>query len=196
MNDLMHVKGLSALARALETLPARIEANVMRGAMRAGAKVIATDAKARVNRISGALADSIRYGVKLERAQGRIKAYVRAGGKGPAWYARLVESGTRAHLVSVREQDRPTRLTRRGVRAVSMRTLNRMVQRGSLRIGSSFVGPVVQHPGARPKPFLRPALDARALDAVVAVREYVRRRLAQKHGIDVPGPDDRDDAES
>ena len=48
----------------------------------------------------------------------------------------------------------------------------------------------VQHPGAKKKPFLRPALDLQGQAAVEAVREYIRTRLATKHGIDVPAPVD------
>jgi len=42
----------------------------------------------------------------------------------------------------------------------------------------------VQHPGSRPKPFMRPALDGRAQDAVVAAAQYMKRRLATKNGLD------------
>lgn len=41
----------------------------------------------------------------------------------------------------------------------------------------------VNHPGARAKPFIRPALDNSAKDAVLAVGNQIRRRLT-KEGID------------
>ena len=58
MTDI-NIKGMAELKRALEQLPAKLEANVMRGAMRAGAKVIADAAKDNVHTVSGALAASI-----------------------------------------------------------------------------------------------------------------------------------------
>jgi HK97 gp10 family phage protein len=190
-----NVKGLAQLQAAMDSLPAKIEANIMRGAMRAGAQVIATEAKQTVSRISGDLAASIKASARLDRRRAKVVAYVRAGGnKSAAWYARMVEMGTKPHFISIRTEDKPTRMTRRGRRAYSIRTINKMVNSGSLKIGGKLVGANVFHPGARPKPFLRPAMDNKAQAAVEAVREYIRRRLASKHGINVPGPDDRDDA--
>lgn len=196
MNDTTHVKGLANLQRALDSLPAKIEANMMRGALRAGAKVVATEAQANIDSISGDLARGVRYGAKMDRRMGQVRSYVRAGGKGSdGWYARFVELGTKRHLIKVREDAKPTRMTRRGPKAYSINTINKMIASGSLVIGGKFVGASVEHPGARPKPFLRPALDANVASAVEAVREYLRRRLSSKHGIDVPAPDNQDDAE-
>ena len=74
------IKGLAELQKALDTLPAKIEANIMRAAMRAGAKVLATEAKGNVNNVSGVLASSIRFGSKINRRKGGVEAYIRAGG--------------------------------------------------------------------------------------------------------------------
>jgi HK97 gp10 family phage protein len=55
------------------------------------------------------------------------------------------------------------------------------------RISLFFAGisrAVVQHPGVKPKPFMRPAMDHKAPAAVTAAGEYTKRRLASKHGID------------
>lgn len=188
----VQVKGLAELQRALDELPAKIEANIMRGAMRAGAKVLAKGAKANVAAIrdTGLLQDDIRYGAQLDSKAGQVYGYVRAGGHGGAFYAHMVEKGTAAHFIRVKQEARPTRMTRRGVKAYSIGTINKMVKRGSLTIGGSFVGASVSHPGAKKKPFLRPALDMHATAAVEAMREYIRQRLATKHGIDVPAPVD------
>lgn len=158
------VKGLAELQRALDGLPAKIEANIMRGALRAGAKVIAAEARRNVHSVSGALADSIRVGTKSSR--GTVIGRVVAGGKSKllkdnsaAFYGRFVEFGTAAHVIRAKNG----RLLALGVSKVN-------------------------HPGAKKKPFMRPALDTMATAAVEAVREYIRNRLASKHGIDVPAP--------
>jgi HK97 gp10 family phage protein len=161
------IKGLAELQRAMDQLPAKVEANIMRGAMRAGAKVVAKAAASNVHSVSGELAASVRFGAKLDRRNGRVSAYIRAGGKskkgGPAvFYAHMVEKGTAAHIIKARPP-------------------NRMLAIGVAQ---------VQHPGARKMPFLRPALDSHGFEAVEAVREYIRARLADKHGIDVPAPVD------
>lgn len=190
MSDIV-IKGLAELQRALDTLPARIEANIMRGALRAGAKVLAAEAKQNIHNISGNLALSVRYGCKVSKVEGKVTAYVRAGGKGqPGWYAHMVEKGTAAHWIRVKMEARPSRMTRRGEKAYSIATLNRMAKRGSLMIGGRFIGASVAHPGARKKPFLRPALDMRGQAAVERMREYIRTRLSNKYGLDVPAPID------
>jgi HK97 gp10 family phage protein len=164
-----NIKGLAALQAALDSLPAKIEANIMRGGMRAGANVLKAAAKANVNSRSGKLADSIRVSVSLRR--GTVKAAVKAGGrskgKASAFYAHMVESGTKAHVIEAPPGS-------------------------ALNLGGTVVRSV-QHPGARAKPFMRPSLDTHATAAVEAVREYVRTRLANKHGIDVPGPGNQND---
>ena len=42
----------------------------------------------------------------------------------------------------------------------------------------------IEHPGARPHPFMRPALDAQATNAVIATAEYMKKRLSDKHSLD------------
>lgn len=178
MSDLIHVKGLSDLQKFLDTLAPRLEKNIMRGALRAGAKVILPTAKQNINSISGELAASLKAGSGARG--GTVTGYVRTR----HYRAKWIEYGTRPHFITVRPEDRPNRVTRRGLRAYSIRTINRMVDRGSLVIGKNFVGASVAHSGSRPKPYLRPALDMRASDAVIAVGEYIKNRLATKHGLD------------
>jgi HK97 gp10 family phage protein len=163
------VKGLRELQAALDALPAKIEANIMRAAMRAGAKVVAAEARSLVPERSGRLAESVRYGAKLSAKAGQVQAYVRAGGKGrkggkTVRYAHLVEYGTAAHVIRAGPGKR-------------------------LPIGGGFATSV-QHPGAKKHPFMRPAADASAQAALQAVGDYIRNRLRTKHGIDVPAPPD------
>ena len=112
---LAQVKGLAELQAAMDSLPAKIEANIMRGALRAGAKLIQAEAKRLVpvappneeNRrlyggYEGLLRDSIRISVSLRR--GTVTARVRAGGKvrgtGDPYYARWPEYGTKPHRIT------------------------------------------------------------------------------------------------
>jgi HK97 gp10 family phage protein len=173
----VQIKGLQELYAALQALPVKLEQNVMRGALRAGAKILEDAAKQGVpvappsqenQRLyggrEGLLRDSVRVSVRVRK--GRITASVKAGGKskggGVAYYARFVEFGTAAHYIKAKNG-----------KGLSLR-------------GTVFGG--VMHPGARKKPFMRPAFDTRHVAAAEAAREYIRSRLATKHGIDVPGP--------
>lgn len=73
-------------------------------------------------------------------------------------------------------------MTRHGKKTYSIGTLNKMAHRGSLKIGENFVGESVHHPGAQPKPFMRPAIDEKQGEAIRAVGEQIRKRLT-KEGI-------------
>lgn len=151
MRDEVHVKGLADLQKFLDTLTPRLEKNVMRSALRAGAKVIQAQAIANVPVKSGELRKSIK--ITTRARGGRITASVRT----KLFYGRFVEFGTAAHNIAAK--------------------------RGWLSFGGIFARSV-QHPGAKPHPFLRPALDAMASAAVVAVGEQVKKRLT-KEGLDV-----------
>lgn len=45
----------------------------------------------------------------------------------------------------------------------------------------------VAHPGMKPRPFLRPALDSQAQNAVMMAAEYMKWRLSTKEGLDASG---------
>lgn len=153
----IRVTGLRELNQFLETLPAKMQANVMRGSLRAGVKVIQPVAKANVNSVSGLLAAGLK--ISTRSRGGTVTASLRATGK-HAYIAPWVEFGTKAHPIP-----------KRGV----IGTI--------LAIGGRFFRSV-EHPGARPKPFLRPALDSQAQNAVIAAAQYMRQRLSSKHGLD------------
>ena len=154
MSDI-RVKGLADLNKFLQQLPAKVEQSVLRGALRAGANVVMAEAKANVPVDSGQLRDGVKVSTNSRR--GRVTAKVKATGK-HAHIAPWLEYGTAAHKITAKKGK-------------------------GLFFGGLFVKGV-QHPGARPKPFLRPALDGRAQDAVVAAAQYMKRRLATKNGLD------------
>lgn len=184
MASTVEIKGLKELDAVLKSLPEKIEQNVMRGAIRAGQKIMidAVREKLRTNQSikSGALEKSLR--IRFDRKakkRGWLNAKVIAGDK-EAYYAHMVEFGTAAHFISIKEDVKPNKQTRRGERKYSYRTINNMVKRGSLVIGKHFVGQSVSHPGARPKPFMRPTFDESQQAAIEAFAEYVRKRLPRE----------------
>ena len=181
MSDI-HVTGLADLQKMLDTLPAKIEKNIMRGALRAGMNVVKPAAQEGIHSISGELARSLKVGTRAKG--GTVYAALKATGA-TAFIARFLEYGVSAHFISVPEVERIINAKRsirlgRIVRE-SMSTINR---HNSLVIGRTFVGPTVHHPGFRPKKFLRPALDQQARAAVEATGEYIKARLESKHGLD------------
>ena len=179
------ILGGVALDALLGTLPVNIEKNIMRGALRAGAKVFLNVVKQNIPADKGALRASARITTRARR--GEVTASVKVGDKN-VYYANMVEFGTRAHLISVQESEKG--VNKKTGKALSMRTINKNV----LKIGNTFVGPTVEHPGAKPHPFMRPAAEAGFQAAVEAVQAHVRKRLT-KEGLSVPEPTPAGEAE-
>ncbi|MBK6720194.1 MAG: HK97 gp10 family phage protein [Sphingomonadales bacterium] len=170
----IRLSGGPELLALLDQLPKNLERNIIRGGLRAGAKVIQQQARANVPVESGQLRRAIGIGTRTEGA--RLSSYVKLRGPG-SYIGHFIEYGVSPHLIKVAEEARPIRNTRRGPRRLSMGTINKMVARGSLVIGGNFVGPMVHHPGHAPKPFLRPALDQKAQEAVAAMGAYIAQRF-------------------
>lgn len=157
MSEYRHVRGLRDLARFLDQFPAKVERTILRSALRAGAKVILAHARASASSVSGRLRASMR--VSTGTRGGQVSARVVAGGA-DAFYARFVEYGTKPHTITA-------------------------ANRGALSIGGLFFQSV-DHPGARARPFMRPAMDTQAQPALVATGEYIKARLT-KAGLDASG---------
>ena len=151
MSDIK-VTGLAELQALLDELPARIEGNVVRGGLRAAAKVVETEAK-RLCPVgkSGDLRDSIR--VSLRSKHGRISATVKAG-DAKAYYAHMVEFGTARHWIKPKN-------------------------RKSLFV-AGLLREAVDHPGAKKEPFMRPAIDGKANEAIDAMAVYLRERIPKE----------------
>jgi HK97 gp10 family phage protein len=153
-----HVKGLAELNKFLQELPVKVERNILRGALRAGMNQVKPVAERNAAKSTGLLAAGLKVGT---RARGRIvMATVKATGP-HAYLAKWIEFGTKAHNIAAKKG-------------------------GFLSFMNVFVKSVA-HPGTKPHPFMRPALDQQANAAVFAAADYMRNRLATKHGIDTAG---------
>jgi len=148
------VTGLSDLWAKMQDIPVKIETNILRGGLRAGAIPIQQEARRLVNSVSGDLAKSIRVTTKVKR--GTVYSLVIAGKhKKPTdpYYAHMVEFGTAAHWI------RPKKLG------------------GALFWKGHPLAQGVLHPGAQKKPFMRPAMDGKAQQALEAMADYMAERL-------------------
>lgn len=162
MQDTFHVKGLSDLGKALGTLPLKIEKNVMRGALRAGAAPIRDEARKNAAKASGAMAKGLKVSTNVQR--GTVYAKLRTSGK-HGYIAHFIEFGTSRHTI----------------RGRNGKMLSIPLEGGGRILVSS-----VDHPGSRAIPFMRPAIDTQADAAVLTVANYMRNRLSAQYGIDVP----------
>lgn len=96
MSD-VHVKGLAELDKFLGTFAPRVQRNILRSALRAGANVVKAQAQANIHSVSGALAASLKVG---SRARGGV---ITANAGTKLFYAKFVEYGTRPHTISARD---------------------------------------------------------------------------------------------
>lgn len=151
-----HVKGLVELQKLLDTVAPKVERNILRGALRAGmTEAVKPAAQSNIRSASGQLAAGLKVGTRARG--GTVTANLKATGP-HGFVAKFLEYGTRAHEIKPRRAK-------------------------SLFVAGLF-GMVAQHPGARARPFMRPALDSQAQAAVIVTGEYVKRRLARKEGLD------------
>lgn len=171
------LKGRDAEQRRRAAVPDKVR-RILRGAARAGANVIAVDAKERV------ASDEVRDGVVVGRAKERddtitVRITVKEGW--PRSLGTWLEYGTSSHFISVDDSQRGGRTAAR-VNALEKdgsaviagaRRVNNERAKGSIVIGGQFVGTTVHHPGARAAPWLRPARDIKARDAMAAAQEYI-----------------------
>lgn len=164
------VSGLRELDQMLKQLPANIEKNVLRGALRAGQKVFADAAKSNLRSNgsvdTGELEKSVRVRFKRKSERfGWVRSYVMAGNS-KAYYAHWVEYGTATYYSgSGRTVGKPYEITPKVA--------------GSLLLGG-MLRESVTHPGIQPKPFMRPAVDENYGTAIDAVVQYMQKRIPKE----------------
>ena len=147
----MSIKGGKQVHDLLQMLPVQVETKILRNALAAGAKVLRDEAR---NQVADTTETGLlRKAIKTTRdtRQGRVIAKVKLKGK-HSYLGLYLEYGVLPHEITVKDG-------------------------GSLRIGKNFVGMEVMHPGFTAKPFFRPALDAKATEAVNAVGAYLTKYL-------------------
>lgn len=169
--------GRDAVKRYMAAIPDYCRTKLLPGAARAGAKVIADEARDRCesDRVAAAIVvkarpvtdDTIRVVVTVKRGFTYSLGVWLEYGTSPHFIAAL--GGVGARKLNTRLRDAKGKL--------------------SLVIGGQPVGPEVFHTGSRAFPFLRPALDVKEAEAIQAAQQFINTRLSRK-GI---GPDDMDD---
>lgn len=170
MTQTIDIKGLAELDRVLKELPATIEGKVVRGGLLAGQKVIAQAARDNLDENesvkTGELKKSIRIRFKKKSQRfGWVRYEVVAGGR-KAWYSHLIEFGTASFYTGTgKSVGKPYEIKPKN--------------RKSLFLAGLFKEQVT-HPGIKPRPFMRPALDENQREAVEAVAEYIRKRLPRE----------------
>ena len=162
IRDTIHVSGMTELGKFMQTLSIKLERNVIRGGLRQGANVVKEQALSNVPVSPPSDRNAERYG---------------------------------GYAGALRDSIRVSTRSRRGKVTASVKAGGMKTKGGADVYYANWVeygtrphmnGARGHHPGARPKPFMRPALDTEAQRAVIAVGNYMRNRLATSHGLDTP----------
>lgn len=149
------LEGLKELDATLRAFPAKLQANILRGGLRAGGVMFQKAAIARVPRDDGDLQRSLRvsaYGLK----SGKIRVTVSAGDK-KAYYAHMVEYGTAAHLI------------RPHIQGKAMLLMPGVYKNGA-----------VAHPGTAPTFFMTKSYDLTKMAVLDRFILYVRVRIPKE----------------
>jgi HK97 gp10 family phage protein len=168
----MEITGLKELQAAMQELPVRIERNIMAGAIAAGTRIILNEAKVRApdQDIKKALSQRQKKGRKGEIIR---EVYIKQKKGMNLFYAKFFEFGTASYYTGKgRSKGVPYKIPKRP---------------GLLKIGDDFVSGQVEHRGIKPQPFLRPALDTKANEAVRTMQAYIKIRLPMETGAAAKG---------
>lgn len=180
-----NVKGLKELDAFLAALPKKLETGAYRAGLTAAARVIADEAKVRVPRKTGKLAKAIGSSSPRKNQDGTFSISVRVrgpnekGGNSHAFLGLFHEYGVRPHLIAS---------TGKGEGRVAVKKAKDgtgTIDAKVLKIGDRYVSGVVSHPGHAARPFMRPALDAKWLEAVEAFRVRIVGYLENKTNLSV-----------
>lgn len=146
----MKLNGGKELHALLQQLPVEVETKIMRNALARGANVIRDEARARVADETGLLRKAIKS--TRNTRKGQVIAKVKLRGR-HSYLGLFMEYGVTAHMITVADGA------------------------GALKIGRQFVSGSVQHPGHAPRPFMRPALDTKAKEAINVIGQYISQYL-------------------
>lgn len=140
----IRLDGAAAMDRVLRELPKKVARKALNNAVLAGAGVIRKAALANLNGVGGRRAI-----VTANVRQSEFAVTRRVGIHKDKWYLTFREFGTAAHIIRNKSRSDAKVLASR-------------------KTGEVF-GPVVEHPGQRQRPFLRPAFDNNAVKAIDAI---------------------------
>lgn len=179
MSVIVTIRGMDELKRTLNGLPKKLKNNIMRGAVRAGATVIADEARRLVPTRSGQLKHSIRLktiptktGVTATVSVGSRDTVYRKGRTTKTPYKRLTTGGRVQYSVAyyaywVEFGTKPHKIKARNAKAL---TVPGAFTRAPFRKS-------VMHPGAKAGPFMNNAARNKGQAALQRAVDYAVDRI-------------------
>lgn len=159
------------ILRVLKQLPQKVADQVVRPAAKKALQPILSTARSilKTRSTTGLLASSLGVVQRANRRRGTVYSIVGpmtgfkdpATGENPANIAHLVEFGTKPHLIAPKGQSGALKIKRGVGPAV-------------------YVEGAVRHPGARAKPFMRPAYDTKGREVVKIVEQEIGKSIMRR----------------
>lgn len=177
----IEMKGLKETMAFLEAFPKRIQNGAVRSALTAAARPVRDQARANAPRETGKMAKAIKTGAPKINQDGTVSIRVRLRGE-HSYLGWFHEYGVRPHFISAGDSG----LSARKLTTKARNGSSSDVDTGALKIGDNYVTGTVLHPGFAARPFLRPALDMKAQEAVTAFADRLRSYLKDKTGFTAP----------
>ena len=187
MASAIPVKGLRELDMFLSALPRNMQKGAYRAGLTAAAKPIRDEARLRAPKRTGKMARAIRTGSPRQNPDGSFSIMISVDGNDHAFLGLFHEYGVSPHYIAAGSASfggvasSPRRLT-----AAARREGASDVASGKLKIGAQLISGAVMHPGHGAQPFMRPALDIRADDAVRAFGQRIKDYIEGKTGFAAP----------
>lgn len=174
------------LDAVLSALPMRMQRQAYRQALTAAAAPVRDEARLLAPKRTGKMAKAIRTGSPRQNSDGSFSVSVRLDGRGKGSHAYLGlfhEFGVAPHYLQGGDSGISARLLTRKAKThgATSEAATKRVQ-----IDGQFISGAVFHPGFAPRPFMRPALDAKADEAVKAFAEKIADFLESKTGFASP----------
>lgn len=184
-NRQVGLKGGPELLQFLGAFPKKLQKGAVRAGMTAAAKPVRDRARALARKQSGKMAKAIRTGSPRVDQDGTVRIKVRLWGP-HSFLGLFHEYGVKGHFISAGDSGlSPRLLTRKATEEGMQRTGKASV----MKIGDNFVSGVIWHPGHAAHPFMRPALDMEAEEAIKAFAGRIKSYLAGKSNFTAPDMD-------
>lgn len=156
------LKGGKELEQFLSAFPAKLQKGAVRAGVTAAAKVLRTEARLQAPKDTGKFAKSIRSSSSRVNQDGTVSIRVFVDRKKPhGWLGPMIEYGIAPHDITIKPGK-------------------------AGKLGDEFVSGTISHPGVVAQPFLRPALDLKAGEAIEAFGVRIRDYLKDKTGFSAP----------
>lgn len=196
------LKGGPELLAFLGAFPAKLQKGAVRAGVTAAAKPIRDKARANVRKRSGKTAKAIKTSSSRVNQDGTISVKIQLKGE-HSFIGLFLEYGVAPHLITPGDSDLTVKaLNKRAKKGGIRKRDNGLVEvggytartytnkageeTGAMVIDRKFIRGAVLHPGFTPKPFLRPALDTEADEAINEFGKRIRSYLSAKSGFTAP----------